>query len=308
MKIVLISTTEELQTHAPEQLATLKSLGAGIYEKTDATFSNIAEFSGAEQVVLLFNEFSVEGGYDSLNIFLRSNSNIKYIFTPFSRFNVDLELIKEKGITFQGNAGANKTAVAQFALSLYLQLLTKQPILGKLNSVPVGDILGQEITSLSAGIIGFGNVGQKLGAMLAALGVKVKFYNRSQKNVDYAEQASLNEVLKQDSLFITIAGNEETKSLFTEEFYSSLKDKYLVDVGASDNLYDKNIVVALCEANQLKGYALEVQAKVENIDSASGNFVKTPHMAWATEEAEQNTYRTWLQNALDIKYTDNSIE
>ncbi len=300
MKVVILnskSSQEDLYTFNKELLENLqKNYKVSMYDEIKPDFSNIPELFDEDEKLVLVNHFALENGFESFSKHLPNFKNIKYLLSPYSSYaGLDLELLKKLGIKYRNNGGANAKSVAQYALTAMLMLLSRFPQLSKLSDMPDGTILGEEIDTKTAGIIGMGNVGEALLEKLNELGIPTVYYNRSDKSVD-SKKVSIEEVFKQDLIFITVATNPETTNLLSSMPSYINQNNYIVDVSAHDELYDKNEMIKLLDEKKFKGYGLETDIRSDK----DLNLITTPHIAWCTYDAEKRTVDNYLNRAISI--------
>lgn len=300
MKVVFLnskSSQEDLYTFNKELVEKLKSkYPVSMYDKINPDFSNIPELFDNDEKLVLVNHFALNKGFESFSKFLPNFKNIKYILSPYSSYSgLDLDLLKKMNIKYRNNGGANAKSVAQYALTTMLMLLSRFPQLSKLSDMPDGSILGEEIDNKTAGIIGMGNVGVALLEKLNKLEIPTVYYNRSDKDV-YSKKVSIEDVFKQDLIFITVATNPETTELLSKINSYINSNNYIVDVSAHDELYNKEEVINLLCENKFKGYGLETDLR----NSKDLNLITTSHIAWCTYDAEKRTVDNYLNRAISI--------
>lgn len=270
------------------------------YDQFKPDFSDVPELFDDEEKVVMFNHFAIPEGFSAFSKYLPTFKNVKFVLSPYSAYEgLDLELLKKMGIRYRNNGGANAKSVAQYAIMAMFMLLHRYPILLKSEGLPDGSILGEERFGKTAGIIGMGNVGKEILNTLNALGIKTVYYNRSEENVS-AQKVGMEEIVKQDLVFVSVATNADTMKLLAD-FPSLLQPhNYVIDISATDTLYDKKKVVELLNQDKLKGCALEVfdpkQFKLES----NKNLITTPHIAWCTVDAERATVENFLNRGLLI--------
>jgi len=300
MKVILLNTKSserDLYTYGKGLLGKLQaSYSVSMYTEINENFSNIIELHDDDEKLLLFNHFCLPDGFSKLSQQLPKFKNVKFILSPYSSYaGLDLNLLKQMGIKYRNNGGANAKSVAQYAIASMFSLLSRFPELSKSDGIPDGSILGEEYHNKTAGIIGMGNVGICLYEILSKLGLETTYYNRTEKKLP-AKKVELNEVFNQDIVFITIANNSDTKSLLSNINSLIKEENYIIDISAYDDLYDKQAVVDMLNHGKLKGYALETNSKF----TSEKNLIATPHIAWCTVDAEKRTVENYLNRALTI--------
>jgi lactate dehydrogenase-like 2-hydroxyacid dehydrogenase len=289
MQTIIVSNLYELQTHAREELERHQKEGATVIEHVSRDFRELEKYKNID-TALYISPYYIDGGWESIDQLVKSY-NINKLFTPYSHEEFDHEYLQSKSIIYAANSGANSESVAQHAFSLSLQIVSRQNELK--NIMPDGLTLGRELVNLQIGIIGMGKIGVNLYKKLEGFGVEnIVFYSKNTK--DLPNQTSFEDVVSgSDVMFITLSSNEETKKLFTDNFYQLLQGKYIVDITAS-KLLDKEKLVNLVQQKILAGAAFETEEE-EFLHGYSENIISTAHMAWATKEAEEKCYRSWLQ-------------
>ena len=304
MKVIILespATKKDLLKYGSDLLGKLETLCVVIiYDQVSEDFSNIPELQDEDEKVLLYNPFCLDGKFEHLTKHLPSFKNIKYIFSPYSYYTgLDLELLKKMDVKYRNNAGANAKSVAQLAITGMFMLLSRIPQLGYENTEPTGEILGEELDGKSVGIVGMGNIGKDLADKFKKLNIPVVFYNRTDKNIGIP-QVSIEDVFKKDIIFLTIATADETKDLLSNISNLIKKNQYLIDISAYDDFYDKHEIISLLRESKLAGYAFEASNPKNYRTEEKLNLVITPHIGWATVNAESNVARHYLDRTLQV--------
>ena len=154
--------------------------------------------------------------------------------------NIDQEAMKENSISLGFQPGTNKQSVAELALMHIFIALRKAPSSKEdiCNNI-WSQNKGHELFGKTIGIIGFGNIGQRLAELLEPFKCKIVFYDgiefskeelvdkfpsRSEDFINNLQQSSLNEVLKEaDIVSIHIPLLEETQNLMSVDELACLK-------------------------------------------------------------------------------------
>ncbi|MEO6508641.1 MAG: NAD(P)-dependent oxidoreductase, partial [Patescibacteria group bacterium] len=281
MKVIILTSKgglSDLTIYGNNLLEQLKQeFDVKIFDTINSDFSNVTDLFDDIHKLVLFNQFSIPGAFETFTKYLPSFRNIKFLLSPYSMYKgLDLELLKSMNIHYRNNAGANAKSVAQYDITAMFMLLSKFPIFSKEMVMPEGTILGEEYHKKTAGIIGMGNVGKELLNILNDLKISTVYNNRSEENVS-AKKVSLEEIFQQDIIFISIATNEETIELL-KDLPDLIQDKnYIIDGTAVDQLYDKKKVVDLLNQDRLRGYAVELfdPGKLKLVSEK--NLIATPH-------------------------------
>lgn len=312
MKIIQLTDNQglkEVQDAVPEILKELKNnKNYSLYTKYKNDFSDVDElYSDNGEKMLLFDSFSVEGGYETLNRYVNDFKNVKYIFTPFSNYSgLDLELLKSLGIKYRNNSGANAKAVAQFAITNMFMLITQIIPFTKNKSL---DRYANEFHGRTVGIIGYGAIGYEIGNRLNSLGMQIQYLSRSDKNNEFEYVDELEKLMQNEIIFITVSQNESSQKLLNNLEKLVKPDQLIIDITAMDELYDKRQIISKLREGELRGYSFEADdsemQKIEIEDDL--NLIITPHVAWKTIEAQIRTYKGYygfMKKVLDGKTSE----
>ena len=161
-----------------------------------------------------------------------------------------------------------------------------------------------ELTGKTLGIIGFGNIGQKVAALGLAMGMRVVYMNRSQKTLPHlsaARQVDLDTVLSEsDIISLNAPLNDATKRLINAETLAKVKPHtFIVNTGRGP-LVDDEAVAAALRSKKLGGYASDVLSveppPADHPLFGCPNCIITPHIAWQTFEARSRLLTIAVDN------------
>ncbi|MDR6301999.1 2-hydroxyacid dehydrogenase [Mesonia maritima] len=116
---------------------------------------------------------------------------------------------------------------------------------------------------ISVGIMGFGNIGIKVGELLVKNKFKVRGWSKSKKSHQHIEtfagDKELNEFLKESNILVCLLPlTNETEEILSKKIFQQLpKGAYLINVGRGPHLVEEDLKNAL-EREQLSGAALDV--------------------------------------------------
>ena len=160
-----------------------------------------------------------------------------------------------------------------------------------------------ELEGKTLGIVGYGRIGQRVGTIAQALGMKVLGHSRRQlgpTSPNFA-WATIDQIFaKSDAISLHIPLTPENKGFVNARLLSQMKkDAYLINTARGPLLNDADLAAAL-HAGTLAGAALDV-ATVEPINPdnpllTAPNCIITPHYAWATLAARKRLMQTTTQN------------
>lgn len=217
--------------------------------------------------------------------------------------NVDREAASDLEIPVKNVAGYASVSVAQTTFAMILHLLQDLARYdnyvksGSYSKSPIFTNMDQnyhEISGMRFGIIGLGNIGQKVADIATAFGAEVVYYSTSGKNTDQPyERLDLDELLgTSDVVSIHAPLNENTENLISYEQLSKMKPSaMLVNTGRGGIVNEKDLARGL-DQELISGAALDVfenePIKADNPLLSIKNkekLVLTPHIAWASVEA-----------------------
>ena len=248
---------------------------------------------------------------------LKDATNVKLICELATGFdNVDLEYTKSRNIIVSNVVNYSTDSVAQHTFASLFYIMEKLNHYD--NYVKGGEYASQdrfsnfdipftELAGKTWGIIGMGNIGQKVAKIATAFGCKVIFYSVTGKSkVTEYEQVSFETLLKEsDVLSIHCPLSDLTRGLIDIKALSQMKKTaYLINVARGPVVVDADLYKALSE-DMIAGAALDVTGTEPMRDTNplskfmdSNKLLITPHLAWASIEAR---VRCVDEVALNIK-------
>jgi glycerate dehydrogenase len=265
-----------------------------IYDRTPVD-KIIERSQGAE--ILITNKTPL--GEDTLN----NLPQVKYIGVLATGYNiVDTEVAKKRGIVVTNIPSYSTFSVAQLTFALILELChhvqrhSDSVMKGKwADSIDFcySDFPLIELSGKTLGIIGFGNIGQKVADIGTVFGMNIIASSRhqtdqsSRKNFRWVE---VDEVLEQaDVVSIHCPLLPETKGLINSESLKRMKrSAFLINTSRGPIVIDQDLADAL-NKDIIAGAGIDVlSAEPPSKDNPlfkAKNCLITPHIAWATKEA-----------------------
>ncbi len=227
--------------------------------------------------------------------------------------NLDLQAIREAGVSVCNVPGYGVADVAQHALALLLEICNN--VGQEAQSVRQGEWQrrGQWcywqktpicLSGLTMGIIGFGAIGQATGRLANALGMEVLAASRTKKASTAAQAytfASTDDIFaRADVISLHCPLTPETDKIINDKNMAAMKRGVIVINTARGGLVDEEAVAAALKSGQLGGYgadvlSIEPPAATNPLLSAPNAFI-TPHMAWATKSARQRIIDIMAEN------------
>ena len=286
----------------------LEALGeVTVYDRTSYVDAPIiAERIGDAEIVVLNKTPITKATIDAC-------PNMKMIAVLATGYNVvDYDYAKEKGIPVCNVPTYGTASVGQYAIALLLEVC--HHIGHHSNTVFEGkwqnhidwcywDYPLIELDGKTAGIIGFGRIGQTTGRIAKALGMNVIAYdlypNESGKAI--AEYVDLETVLAQsDVLFLHCNLTPENTGLINKENIAKMKDGAILINNSRGQLIDEQDVTDALNSGKLGAAGLDVvytePIKADNPLLGAKNCIITPHMSWGAKEARQRIMNITVDN------------
>lgn len=219
--------------------------------------------------------------------FMEQCPDLKYIGSMATGYNnIDVAAARELGIAVTNIPAYSTDAVAQHTFALILELSNHTALHDR--SVKDGEwskcdhfcYWKQPVTLLagrSLGIIGYGQIGKKVGEIASAFGMKVNVYSQDREAA-----------VKSDFLSLHCPLTTENAGFINEEFLSKMKPGSVLINTARGGLLDEQAVARALKTGHLRAAAVDVLSqeppKEDNPLLHAENCIITPHMAWAPEE------------------------
>lgn len=255
----------------------------------------------------------VTGSYITEQVF-SAGKKLRMVQTAGAGYDkVDLAAASKRGILCCNNGNLNSSRVADFAMMMVLNLLRKT--VETVNLMNAGDWAGSRIPALQAlevenktlGIIGFGNIGGKLGRRAHAFGMKV-IYNdvRRDASADIASQIGARLVDKDeiyrtaDVISIHTLFNDSTRGMVGEREIGMMKKGAFLVCTARGNIVDEKALRRALDEGRLGGAAMDVfsaePTKPDNPLMGARNLYLTPHIAGKGREGVEKSFNAALGN------------
>ena len=160
-----------------------------------------------------------------------------------------------------------------------------------------------EVSGKTAGIIGFGRIGQAVARILSAMNVRVLAYSRSERAEGraLADYVSLDTLFqKSDFIFLHCPLTPETDGIINAANIAKMKDGVIiVNNGRGQLIVEEDLAAALTSGKV--GYAAVDVASTEPIAAENPllhapNCIITPHISWATKEARERIMQMTADN------------
>lgn len=236
-----------------------------------------------------------------------SAPQLKYIGVLATAFGkIDVSYAKKKKVIVSNLKGYSTESVAEFILAAILEHIRgleegkKRGRAGNYSEVGISAI---EIKDKIFGIVGLGEIGQRVAAIALGFGADVRYWSRSRKNnfekkgVKYETFENLTS--KADIISINLAQTKETEKIFNNKVFQKIKSgtiiintapMELVDIdGLEQRLKNRDITFILDHSDEMTKEDLEKLSKYQNC-------IIYPPIAYVSKEAANNRKRIFIQN------------
>jgi glycerate dehydrogenase len=218
--------------------------------------------------------------------------------------NVDKEACASHGITVQNVADYSTISVPEHTFAMLLAL--RRNLTSYINDVKLGkwadskhfcflDYPIQDLSGTTMVIIGGGTLGKRVADIAQAFGMKTIFADRKGAATIRAGYVDFQEALKAaDVISINCPLTDETKNLISDAEFSLMKSSCLLLNISRGGIVDEHALVNAFENSTISGAAFDVATQEPmalnhplQALAKQPNFLLTPHIAWASNEAMQ---------------------
>lgn len=238
--------------------------------------------------------------------------------------NIDLACCQERGITLCNVPAYSTDSVAQLTLAMVLSLVNRLPAYreyvhsGAYTASGMANHLTpvyHELSSMTFGVVGGGNIGGKVATVAAALGARVLVNRRVQDPV--FETVDIDTLCREsDIITVHLPLTEATRGIISRERIASMKKGAIFVNVARGAVADEEALAQAIESGHLGGLGVDVFttepfgadhpfSRILDRD----NVCLTPHMAWGSFEARSRCLAVVAENITRFfeKKTQNKI-
>ena len=282
----------------------------GNYQMYDRTMPDQLEERVADADILITNKFVIDSNS------LAHLPNLKYIVVAATGYNnIDINAVKDRNIPVSNVVAYSTTSVVQQAFASLLEVLNKpayyhdQVRNQRWSSCPdfcFYDHSVRELSDMTLGIIGFGQIGSKMAAVAQAFGMNVLAYSRTEKTIPNIQFVTNLDQLWSNSDVISLhlpLSPQSKEMINTASLMKMKKNAILINTGRGPLIAEADL------ANHLKSHPvftaiLDVLTteppSAENPLVGLSNCHITPHIAWASAKARQNLVNGIAQNITEF--------
>ena len=213
--------------------------------------------------------------------------------------NVDLETATKNKILVMNTPLGNLEATAEltiglmFSLYRHIHLANQSTHDGKWEK---SKFMGTELKGKTLGIVGFGNIGQRVAEMASVIGMNIITNSNSASDEDLsksgASKVSTEQLLTEsDILSLHTKLNDDTKNMLNKTSIATMKPSAVIINCARGGLINEADLKDCLNNDVIAGAAIDVYEKepaTENVMFGAKNLLLTPHLGASSKEAQSN--------------------
>jgi len=213
--------------------------------------------------------------------------------------NVDLDTATKNKILVMNTPLGNLEATAEltiglmFSLYRHIHLANQSTHDGKWEK---SKFMGTELKGKTLGIVGFGNIGQRVAEMASVIGMKIITNSNSASDEDLsklgASKVSTEKLLTDsDILSLHTKLNDNTKNMLNKSSIGTMKPSAVIINCARGGLINEADLKDCLNNDVIAGAAIDVYEKepaTENVMFGAKNLLLTPHLGASSKEAQSN--------------------
>jgi len=225
--------------------------------------------------------------------------------------NVDIEECSKRGVIVMNVPTANTIAAVELTMTHMLSNMRFFPYAH--NHLKTDRVwkrekwYGHELKNKKLGIIGFGNIGSRVGIRAKAFEMNVLAYDpyidsskATDLGVEYTE--NFEDILSCDIITIHTPKNSETINIISEKEISKMKDGVVLINCARGGLYNEEALFDGLKSGKIRSAGIDVFTKEPAINHPLlelDNITVTPHLGANTFESQYNIATQTAQQAIE---------
>jgi D-3-phosphoglycerate dehydrogenase len=214
--------------------------------------------------------------------------------------NVDINSCSKRGIVVMNVPTANTIAAVELTMTHMLSCVRKFPYahnhLKQQRIWRRQDWYGIELKGKKLGIIGFGNIGSRVGIRAKAFEMDVITYDpyidpSKATNLDIKYTTNFDDILECDIITIHTPKTEETINMIDKKEIEKMKDGVILINCARGGLYNEEALVEGLKSGKIAMAGIDVFSKEPATDHPLldlDNVTVTPHLGANTKESQRN--------------------
>ena len=213
--------------------------------------------------------------------------------------NVDIEVATKNKILVMNTPLGNLEATAEltvglmFSLYRHIHLANSSTHEGKWEK---SKFMGTELKGKTLGIVGFGNIGQRVAEICNVIGMRI-LTNSNSASDDVlkslsAKKVSTEELISSsDVLSLHTKLNDQTLNMLNKQTIATMKKSSVIINCARGGLINESDLKDALNNDVIAGAAIDVyetEPATENVMFGAKNLLLTPHLGASSKEAQSN--------------------
>ncbi len=192
---------------------------------------------------------------------------------------VDTDYLEDAGVCFASAPGSNAVSVGEYVAAAVLEWAVERD---------------RDLSGLTAGVIGVGNVGRQVERRLTALGLDVRRNDPPRRDAGEDGFVDIAEIYDCDIITVhvplTREGPYPTYHLVNGAFFDRLSGRPLVINSSRGSVVDGTALTAAYNDGRIDAYILDVWEQEPNPapDQVASAFLATPHIAGYSFDGKVN--------------------
>ena len=220
---------------------------------------------------------------------LLEGSNVKFIATATIGFDhIDTDYCRRAGITWTNAPGCNAESVNQYIASALFSWSMRRR---------------KDLSGLTIGIVGVGNVGKRVARTAEILGMNVLLNDPPRERVEGTDKfVSMEKISKEADIIsfhvpLNMAGPDKTYHMGDEAFFQNLGKKPLIINSCRGEVIDSTAIYDAIEAGDVEAYIADCWEDEPDINLDLLNLTEfgTPHIAGYSKDGKANGTKMSVQ-------------
>ena len=228
---------------------------------------------------------------------------VRYISSLGTGFDmIDTEACRKRGVAVVNIPAYSTASVAQLTIQLLLTLfadldgmreIVKDGLWTGVPDFEYQRVMFTELSGLTLGLVGCGNIGRRVAKIASALGMRVlahtAHHHDDTEDVKYVPLDTL--LAEANAVSLHCPLNDTTRGMVNASFIAKMRDgARLINTSRGAVLNESDVADAL-NSGKLGGAALDVLANepalLDNPLLTAKNCIITPHIAWASKASRE---------------------
>ena len=213
--------------------------------------------------------------------------------------NVDLDQATKNKILVMNTPLGNLEATAELSVGLMFSIMRNIHLAN--DSTHQGKwekpkFIGTELKGKILGIVGYGNIGQRVAEICSTIGMKIITNSKSASDNDLSKfdvkKVSTEQLIKEsDIISLHTKLNDDTKYMINKETLSKMKPSSVIINCARGGLINESDLKDALNNETIAGAAIDVyenEPATDNVMFGTKNLLLTPHLGASSKEAQSN--------------------